>query len=83
MRSSSGPLHPNVAARAFYWREGSAAVEMSEEGHAFMSTDEQLASPIRVVVDTRQEIRIRVFAPDTPAASLMPKLPPYGASSRR
>jgi adenylate cyclase len=60
------PLHPNVAARAFYWREGSAAVEVNDEDHGFMSTDEQLASPIRVVVDTRQEIRIRLEAPEQP-----------------
>jgi adenylate cyclase len=60
------PLHPNVAARALYWREGSAAVEVNDEDHDFMSTDEQLASPIRVVIDTRQEIRVRLTAPETP-----------------
>lgn len=54
------PLHPNVAARAFYWREGNDAVEVNDEDHAFMSTDEYLASPTRVVSATRQEIRIRL-----------------------
>ena len=54
------PLHPNVAARAFYWREGSAAIEVNDEDHAFLSTDEALASPVRVVYETRQEIRVRL-----------------------
>ena len=60
------PLHPNVAARALYWRIGSTGVEVNDEDHGFMSTDEQLASPIRVVVETRQEIRVRLSARDTP-----------------
>ena len=60
------PLHPTVAARAFYWREDSDAVEMTEEDHAFMATDEQLASPIRVVVDTRRELRFRLDGPEVP-----------------
>jgi adenylate cyclase len=60
------PLHPNVAARAFYWREGSAAIEVNDEAHGFESTDEALASPIRVVYTTRQEIRARLTEPATP-----------------
>ena len=57
------PLHPNVAARAFYWRKGSDAIEVNEEAHAFMSTDEQRDSPIRVVIETRAEIRCRLCEP--------------------
>jgi len=54
------PLHPNVAARAFYWRRDSDAVEVNEEAHAFMATDEQRESPIRVVIDSRTQIRRRL-----------------------
>ena len=60
------PLHPNVAARAFYWRENSAAVEVSDEDHAFMWTDEHLANPIHAVTQTRQQIRRRLGDPGTP-----------------
>ena len=61
------PLHPNVAARAFYWRRGAAAIEVNEEDHGFLGSDEQLGSPIHRVRTTRQEIRRRL---EDPAASL-------------
>ena len=54
------PLHPNVAARAFYWREDTATVEVSDEEHGFMSTDEYLSNPIPAVTHTRQPIRRRL-----------------------
>jgi adenylate cyclase len=54
------PLHPNVAARAFYWRRGAAEVEVNEEDHSFLGSDEQLSSPIYRVRTTRQEIRRRL-----------------------
>ena len=33
------PLHPNVAARAFYWRRGAAAIEVNEEDHTFTGSE--------------------------------------------
>jgi adenylate cyclase len=60
------PLHPNVAARAFYWRRGAAEIEVNEEDHGFMGSDEQLSSPIYRVRQTRREIRRRLADPATP-----------------
>jgi adenylate cyclase len=60
------PLHPNVEARAYYWRQDSDAVEQSDEEHGFMTTDEALASPIHAVRVTRQEIRRRLAQPGAP-----------------
>lgn len=60
------PLHPNVAARALYWRAGRPGVEVSEEGHGFVGSDEHLASPIHRVTRTRSEVRVRLHA-DEPA----------------
>jgi adenylate cyclase len=57
------PLHPNVVARAYYWRQGSDEVEQSDEEHGFMDTDEALTSPIRAVRDSHQEIRRRLAGP--------------------
>ncbi|HZN99605.1 MAG TPA: adenylate/guanylate cyclase domain-containing protein [Burkholderiales bacterium] len=61
------PLHPNVAARAFYWRRGAAEIEVNEEDHSFTGSEEQLTSPIHVVRTTRREIRRRL---EDPAATL-------------
>ena len=60
------PLHPNVAARAFYWRADADDVEMGEEDHGFMSSDEHLASPIHAVSRSRQPIRKRLIDPRGP-----------------
>jgi adenylate cyclase len=60
------PLHPNVAARAFYWRRGAAEIEVNEEDHGFMGSDEQLSSPIYRVRKTRLEIRRRLEDPAAP-----------------
>ncbi len=54
------PLHPNVAARAFYWRRGAAAIEVNEEDHTFTGSEEQVTSPIHRVRSTREEIRRRL-----------------------
>ena len=54
------PLHPNVAARAFYWRRGAAAIEVNEEDHTFTGSEEQVTSPIYRVRSTRREIRRRL-----------------------
>jgi adenylate cyclase len=61
------PLHPNVAARAFYWRRGAAEIEVNEEDHTFTGSDEQVTSPIYRVRTTRQEIRRRLEDPKAPA----------------
>ncbi|MGH8726035.1 MAG: adenylate/guanylate cyclase domain-containing protein, partial [Burkholderiales bacterium] len=60
------PLHPNVEARAFYWRHDRAEVEEDEEQHGFMASDEHLSSPIRVVQAARREIRRRLHDPASP-----------------
>jgi adenylate cyclase len=60
------PLHPNVAARAFYWRRGAAEIEVNEEDHSFTGSDEQLASPIHLVRTTGREIRRPLEDPATP-----------------
>jgi adenylate cyclase len=57
------PLHPNVTARAYYWRQGSDEVEQNDEEHGFMETDEALSSPIHAVRVSRQEIRRRLAGP--------------------
>jgi adenylate cyclase len=59
-------LHPNVAGRAFFWREGAAEVEVDEADHAFMGTDEHLDSPLPVVRSQRLEIRRRLADPACP-----------------
>jgi adenylate cyclase len=59
-------LHPNVAGRAFYWREGSPAIEEDEADHAWMATDEHLSSPLPLIWRTRKEIRRRLADPGCP-----------------
>ena len=54
------PLHPNLAAHAFYWRRGAAEIEVNEEDHTFTGSDEQVTSPIYRVRSTREEIRRRL-----------------------
>ena len=56
------PLHPNVAARALYWRAEQPGVAVNEEGHGFVGSDEHLASPIHRVTRTRGEVRVRLHA---------------------
>jgi adenylate cyclase len=60
------PLHPNVAARAFYWRRGASEIEVNEEDHSFTGSDEQLTSPIHVVRTTGRAIRRRLEDPAMP-----------------
>lgn len=61
------PLHPNVGARAFYWRESDRNVTVNEEGHSFIGTEEHLASPITYVRRTREPVRRRLCDPGVPA----------------
>jgi adenylate cyclase len=60
------PLHPNVAARGFYWRRGAAGIDVNEEDHTFTGSEEQVNSPIYRVRTTRQEIRRRLEDRATP-----------------
>jgi adenylate cyclase len=57
------PLHPNVAAHALYWRADRAEVEVNEEEHGFIGSEEEQASPIRVVKESRRELRRRLGDP--------------------
>ena len=59
-------LHPNVAGRAFFWREDAEEVEVDEADHAFMDTDEHLDSPLPVLRSSRREIRRRLAEADCP-----------------
>jgi adenylate cyclase len=56
------PLHPNVATRAYYWRQGCDAVEVGEEDHSFIGSEEHLASPIRAMIQSRVAMRRRLEA---------------------
>ena len=58
------PLHPNVAAHALYWRESDRRIEVNEEGHSFIGSDEHLSSPIHRVRHTNQSIRRRLSGPE-------------------
>src|SRR5262245_2351876 len=60
------PLHPNVAARALYWREGDRHVTVNDEDHSFIGTEEHLSSPITQVRRTGQAIRRRLCDPAAP-----------------
>lgn len=59
-------LHPNVAGRGFFWREGCEEVEVDQAEHSFIGTDEHLSSPVYAVWSTNQEIRRRIADPACP-----------------
>lgn len=59
-------LHPNVAGRGFFWREGCEEVEVDQAEHSFIGTDEHLSSPVYAVWSTNQEIRRRIADPGCP-----------------
>jgi adenylate cyclase len=56
-------LHPNVAGRAFFWREGCEEVEVDQAEHDFIGSDEHLASPVYAVQTRNEEIRRRIADP--------------------
>jgi adenylate cyclase len=60
-------LHPNVAGRGFFWREGRDEVEVGEVGYDVFSTDLYLRNPVRDVVATKAEVRRRIADPACPA----------------
>jgi adenylate cyclase len=57
-------LHPNVAGRGFFWREGCEEVEVHQAEHDFIGSDEHLASPVYAVWSRNEEIRRRIAEPD-------------------
>jgi adenylate cyclase len=59
-------LHPNVAGRGFFWREGCEEVEVDQAEHSFIGTDEHLSSPVYAVWSTNQEVRRRIADPACP-----------------
>jgi adenylate cyclase len=59
-------LHPNVAGRAFFWREDRDVVEVDSADHAWFDTDEHLKSPIHAVWTHNAETRRRLADPACP-----------------
>ena len=59
-------LHPNVAGRAFFWREDREEVEVDSADHSWFGSEEHLRSPIHAVWTTNAESRRRLADPDCP-----------------
>ncbi len=59
-------LHPNVAGRAFFWRDDRATVEVDSADHSWFSTEEHLKSPLHAVWTTNAETRRRLADPACP-----------------
>lgn len=59
-------LHPNVAGRAFFWREEREEVEVDTADHSWFGSDDHLKSPIHAVWTTGSESRRRLADPDCP-----------------
>jgi adenylate cyclase len=59
-------LHPNVAGRAFFWREDRDAVEVDSADHSWFGTEDHLKSPIHAVWTANSETRRRIADPDCP-----------------
>ena len=59
-------LHPNVAGRAFFWREDREEVEVDSADHSWFGSEEHLKSPIYAVWTTAGEIRRRLADPACP-----------------
>jgi adenylate cyclase len=59
-------LHPNVAGRAFFWRDDRDAVEVEAADHTWFGTEDHLRSPIHAVWTTNAESRRRLADPDCP-----------------
>jgi adenylate cyclase len=58
-------LHPNVAGRAFYWRDDREDVEADSADHAWLDSRERKSSPI-FTVQRGEEIRRRLAEADCP-----------------
>jgi adenylate cyclase len=59
-------LHPHIVGRSFTWSPGKA-VQVGELGHERSSCAEYLASPVKVVQDTRCSLRVRLERVCSPA----------------
>jgi adenylate cyclase len=59
-------LHPNVAGRAFLWRDDRAEVEVLTAGYGWFGTEDHLKSPIHAVWTTNDETRRRLADPACP-----------------
>ena len=59
-------LHPNVAGRGFFWREGQPEVEVAEASYAVLNSDDYFKNPIYAVFLEGKEVRRKVSAPDCP-----------------
>jgi adenylate cyclase len=57
-------LHPNVAGRGFFWREGWTEVEVGEASYEMMKSDLYLKNPIYRVFRDGEPIRRRLSDPD-------------------
>ncbi len=57
-------LHPLVAARGIYWRQGNAGcTEQIDRGHGVLQDDTYLKSPLRPAYEQGQTVRRRLTAP--------------------
>jgi adenylate cyclase len=56
-------LHPNVAGRAFFWREDRAGVEVDSADHAWFRSEDHLRSPIHAVWTRNRPTRRRLADP--------------------
>jgi adenylate cyclase len=59
-------LHPNVAGRAFFWREDREEVEVDAADHDWFGTEDHLKSPIHAVWTSNAESRRRLADPACP-----------------
>lgn len=59
-------LHPNVAGRGYFWREGCEEVEVDQAEHSFIGSEEHLTSPIYAVWSGNREVRRRLADPTCP-----------------
>ena len=59
-------LHPNVAGRAYFWREDRDQVEVDSADHSWFATEDHLKSPIHAVWTMNAETRRRLADPACP-----------------
>jgi adenylate cyclase len=59
-------LHPNVAGRAFFWRDDREEVEVDSADHRWFGSEDHLKSPIHAVWSTNSETRRRLADPACP-----------------
>jgi adenylate cyclase len=59
-------LHPNVAGRAFFWRDDREEVEVDSADHHWFGSEDHLKSPIHAVWSTDRETRRRLADPACP-----------------